>query len=346
VRQVRYRPYQYWKRSNKGLDMNKTLFKIVMLASGWLLAQTAVPAVHADALKCQQTINSAYGKYLKGRTKIVQNCQDSSVRNASPSSPTDCPVTADDAKLLSLEQKLRSRIGSACGGSDKMCNGVDDELLTAIGWDLVSCPDLDFEGCTNLIVTCDDVATCVACIADEAGAKASGIAYDQLEAAQFDTGSDLNDCQRALGKETVKYFQTRAKLLGKCWSKVAKGSTGFDDPPGCPLTDTKLTAKLLRAEQRKIAKICRACGGVGDTDKDGQCDDLFSGFSAFDIGFEPDCPDSVVPSSGRICNHPVVETLAEVIDCVDCVAEFLADCGGEAVVPASTDYPPECTGGP
>ena len=97
-----------------------------------------------------------------------------------------------------------------------MCNGVDDELLTAIGWDIASCPDLDLEGCTNLIVTCDDVATCVACIADEAGAKASGIAYDQnldVTVGIIVEGLTLN------GKDgAVCFQQVRAFHAGTTWS--------------------------------------------------------------------------------------------------------------------------------
>ncbi len=316
------------------------------LVVGFLATGAAVPTARADVLKCQSTISSAYAKYLKSRAKIVQKCQDAAVRKATPPSPTSCPITANDAKLQALEQKLRDRVAAGCGGADKTCDAVGDESLAAIGWDLGTCPDINLDGCTNVITTCDDVATCITCIADEAIANAGGIAYDQLNAVEFNSGSDFNDCQRALGKETVKYFQTRAKLLGKCWSKVVKGSAGFSDPPGCPATDVKLTDKLNRAELKKIAKICRACGAAGDNDKDGQCDAPGSGFTALDIGFEPDCPDLVVPGTGRVCNQPGVSTLAEIIDCVDCVAEFLADCGDQAVVPAFTTYPQECNGGP
>lgn len=311
-----------------------------------LLAQAVAPPARADALKCQTTINKEYGKYLKIRAKTVQKCQDSAVRNASPASPTDCPTTEDDAKLAALEQKLRDRIAARCGGEDGVCDGSGDEDLAAIGWNLGTCPDLNAEGCTNPIVTCDDIATCVACIADEAVSNAGGIAYDQLDELEFATGSGLNGCQRTLGKETGRYFQIRARLLAKCWGKVAKGVAGYTDPPGCPATDAKLVARLERAERKKTAKICRACGATGDADQDGLCDDPGSGFTAAEIGFEPDCPDLVVPSSARACDQPGVTTLDEIIGCVGCVGEFMSDCGGEAVVPASTAHSPACNGGP
>jgi hypothetical protein len=319
------------------------------LLTSLVVAQLAIGGIsiaHADPLKCQRAVASAYGNYRKARTKIIQKCQDAAVRSGVPASPTECPTTADDARLQALEQKLRTRIAARCGGADKICDGAGDEPLASIGWGSGVCPDLDAEGCTNAIATCDDVATCVVCIADESITKANGIAYDQLVAGEFATGSDLNDCQRALGKETVRYFQTRAKQLDKCWDQVIKGTAGYTDPPGCPATDANLLLKLDAAEKKKIAKICAACGAGGDADEDGQCDAPGAAFTAAQIGFEPDCPDRVVPSSGRVCDHPGVATLAEVIDCVDCVGEFVSDCGGSAAAPGVTAYLAGCTGAP
>lgn len=315
---------------------------IVAIAIAGMALPAVAPDARADPLKCQRTIQSAHRKYLKSRTRIVQKCQDSSVRKATPPSPTSCPITADDDRLLALELKLRARIAAKCGGSDGICNGVGDEPLASIGWDIGACPDLNGEGCTNAIATCDDVATCLACIADEAVTNGNGIAYDQLDGTEFATGSESNSCQRALGKETVKYFQARGKFLGKCWDKVLKGVDGYTDPPGCPLTDTKIIEKLDRAERKKVDKICKACGAGGDADQDGQCDDPGAAFTALEIGFEPDCPDLVVPSSKQVCLHADVSTLADVIDCVGCVTDFVADCGGAASVPGATTYPSEC----
>lgn len=319
---------------------------IVAISLGCMAYSMAAPMARADAVDCQRAIQLAQAKYLRARAPIVRKCQDSSVRTGIPASPTDCPTSADDAKLDALEMKLRGRIAAACGGVDKTCDGVGDESLASIGWNIAACPDLGTEGCTNAIATCDDVATCLACIANQAIAKGSGIAYDQLDAGAFATGSDLNKCQRALGKETVTYFHLRAKLLGTCWGKLIKGTAGFSEPPGCPATDAKLLEKLARAEKKKIAKICAACGAGGDADGDGQCDAPGTAFTAAQIGFEADCPDEVVPGSGRACDHPGVTSLADVIDCVDCMADFTATCGNEAAIPALKVYPAECHAAP
>ncbi len=303
-------------------------------------------AARADADKCARGIASAQSKYLKSRGKIVLKCQDNAVKTGTPPSATSCPTTADDAKLLALELKLRAKIAVVCGGSDKTCDGIGDESLASIGWNIGSCPDIDAEGCTNVIANCDDVATCVACVADEALSNGAGIAYDQLDGGEFATGSAVNSCQRKLGKETGKYLSLRAKLLGKCWDKVLKGASGFTDPPGCPATDAKLVAKLAKLEQKMTHNICKACGGGGDTDKDGACDAPGGAFSAGIIGFEPDCHNLTVPSSGASCDHPVVTTLDEAVDCASCVVDFFSDCNAAAAVPGATSYPAGCSGAP
>ncbi len=317
-----------------------------VVAIGCLSLGGAAGTGHADPLKCARGINSAHAKYEKARAKIVLKCQDRSVNKGTPASPTSCPTTADDAKLLTLELKLRAQIAAVCGGADKACDGIGDESLASIGWDIGACPDLDGEGCTNVIANCDDVATCVACIADETLSKGAGIAYDQLDDGEFATGSAVNDCQRALGKETGRYLKTRAKLLGKCWDKVQKGSSGFTDPPGCPATDAKLVDKLDRLRDKLTHKVCKACGGGGDADKDGACDSPGGALSAGTIGFEPDCSDIIVPSTAEACDHPVVTTLDEALDCTSCVVDFMTDCDAAASVPVTTSYPAGCSGAP
>ncbi len=311
----------------------------------------AAPPVWADAvsaLKCERAVATAFVEYAKARTKIVAKCQDASVASGDPASPTSCPTTGDDAKLQTLEAKLRTQIAAKCGGANKTCSAADvdadaDEPLAAIGWDVGVCPAFGSEGCVNPIADCDDVATCVACIAREEVASGTGIAYHQLVDTEFATGSAKNLCQRALGKETVKYLATRDKLLAKCWDAVTKGSAGYTDPPGCPATDPKLPAKLARAEQKKVNAICKACGAGGDADGDLACD-AGPGFDAATIGFEPDCPAVIVPSSMRACDQPGVTTLAQMITCVDCVAEYASDCGATAVRPGTTPYSVECPG--
>ncbi len=108
----------------------------------------------------------------------------------------------------------------------------------------------------------------------------------------------------------------------------------------------KTAEKIAKAESKKIAKICKACGGA-----DADCDDLVvpvnlltstlggsggtgaaADFTPAAIGFPATCDVATVPHGGPVCDGPVT-TLAELIFCVDCVAEFTVDCVDAARVP-------------
>ena len=70
-----------------------------------------------------------------------------------------------------------------------------------------------------------------------------------------------------------------------------------------------------------------------------------------DIGFMLTCPAVTIPGPGGIdCGTlddldgapDVVDSLRELIQCVDCVTEFKVDCMDRAQVPALVTYPAEC----
>jgi hypothetical protein len=217
-----------------------------------------------------------------------------------------------------------------------------DEPLAAIGWDIGTCPDLSGHGCTNTIADCNDIATCAACITHSAVDRATELYYDLLVPTEFATGSAVNDCQIAIGKAATKFLLAKAKLLQVCWAKVLAAKPGFTSPPGCPATDAVTVAKLAMAEQKKVAAICKACGGGDDDDGDGLCDLPAGAFSPTSIGFEPDCPDVTIPGSPTSCVAPVA-TLDALVACVDCVTSFHVDCSAAVTVPSQTSYPVECT---
>jgi hypothetical protein len=329
-------------------------FRAALLATASLMVLPpyagTVRADVASALRCRQTINKELGKFVKTKSTILRKCKESAVKRGVPAFPVDCPLTAQDDKINAAAQKMQDKIAASCGGANKLCNPADtgpdaDEPLVDIGWDMGACPDLSGHGCTNAINDCNDIGTCVACVAHSAVDRANELYYDLLVASEFTTGSPVNKCQIAIGKETTKFLQAKWNLLRLCWSKVLAGHPGYTSPPGCPDTDAKTVAKLAQAEQKKIAAICKACGAGGDADADGACDVPAGGFTPAAIGFEPDCPDVTVPGAPASC-VAVVDDLAALIACVDCVTEFHVDCTSALAVPTEVAYPAECTAMP
>ncbi len=112
----------------------------------------------------------------------------------------------------------------------------------------------------------------------------------------------------------------------------------------------KAAAAIAKAESKKITAICKACGGADQACDDtitapdgltiagsGTGDDLTPG----QIGFVATCSDVKVPGGGPYCNQQVT-TLADLVECVDCVSEFKVDCVDRARVPEFGVYPCEC----
>jgi hypothetical protein len=316
-----------------------------MLAAASIAAVWVCPAAaYADALDCQQTINKELGKFMRVKANVLKTCKQGAVKRGVPASPVECPQQAQDDRINAAAQKLKDKIAASCGGQNRICGDADDVPLADIGWDSGACPDLRGQGCTNAINDCNDIGTCAACIGHEAVNRANELYYDLLVPEEFATGSPVNACQVAIGKATTTFLKTKSKLLQACWGKVLAGTPGFASPPGCPDTDDPTVTKLAAAEQKKVAAICKACGAGGDDDMDNVCD-LPPGFTPAEIGFEPDCPDDTVPSSGTPCGA-VVDSLGALITCVDCVTEFEVDCATDLAVPAKTSYPAECNPAP
>jgi hypothetical protein len=329
--------------------MATPLLRSAILAAASLVALPpfvgTVCADAASALRCQQTINKELAKFIKIKSTTLRKCKESAVKNQVPASPVDCPLEAQDGKINAAAQKLKDKIAASCGGGNKLCNAADtgadaDEPLADIGWDVGVCPGLSGDACTGVpIEDCNDIGTCTACIAHDAVDRATELYYDLLVDTEFGSGSAVNKCQIAIGKETTKFLQAKSKLLRLCWARVLAGSPGFTSP--CPDTDAKTLAKLADAEAKKIAAICKACGAGGDDDADGACDAPAGAISPTAIGFEPDCPDVTVPGSPTTCVATVGD-LAALIACVDCVTEFHVDCTSALAVPGQVSYPAEC----
>jgi len=341
---------------------------------------------HANPEKCSRAINKEYGKYIKTLSKELEKCQRKVLTKGDPATLDACPDPKGAEKIARSASKMRSKIEGRCGGGNKTCDRTDlgedaDESLASINWNIESC--MNFESgshgsCFNTISDCGDVADCLECIANAAVDQGIGdLLFDRFNPSNFFLSSGNvtrveRRCMRTVAQESVKFLQKKQRLLQKCWDAKLKAKSGYDDADPCPDTDpnlggsgdNKTVEKIKKLELKKIAKICRKCGGGGDSDGDGQCDEVdavVSGgvaVSLDDIVTLPfACPAVMVPPNavhpgGRDCGAigsppPNVTTLQEYVDCIDCVTEFKVDCmshagAGDENPAAGIDYP----GGP
>jgi hypothetical protein len=190
------------------------------------------------------------------------------------------------------------------------------------------CPDLEGSGCTAPIVTCTDVAACLRCVDSAAVDRAIKLYYGALMPNEFRTGDRVNRCQQAIGRASVKYLASRSQALARCWDARLRGTHQNACPdPG----DGKARVAIDNAEQRKVATICKVCGGsTGCTDA--------GAVAPGDVGFVALCP-AVVPFAGASCVRAIA-SVQDVVDCVDCVSAFETDCADVVAVPELAGAPP------
>ena len=372
-------------------------FAVVTLAALLALAS----AVHAatDEEKCRDTILKETGKYLKAQVKTLTKCNDSLVKGKTGFNDVlgaDCRDTAGKTqeKLDKAESKFLAAIDKKCGGDDKQCGtplGDPDDLDIddpAIGWGgsggfgngfVGVCPDFESRGCRNVISHCggadsdgEGITDCVLCIQDKVINQTLDFIYADLDDSKFGAGDDpdktINKCQQALVKVSAKHVLAKSKILGKCWAAVNKAKDGFSssDAAGCIDSSGKTAAKIDKSESKKIAGICKKCGG-----DDKACDQIITTIAGTsvkgaqgegvggdldplaDIGFGEACPDVTLPyAPGTFCggldNLPsgstddVIENMEEFVKCLDCVLEFKVDCADRSVVPNHEALPAEC----
>jgi hypothetical protein len=248
---------------------------------------------------------------------------------------TTCRTEAKTADAIGkVRTKLARRIAKACGGKDRTCgSGNDDVPLAAAGWDIDSCPNVEGGTCTNAITDCAGIATCLTCIAEAALDQAIGLYYDALVPTDPKDKAEkaLNKCQATIGRAATTFLVAKSKALEKCWKTVNAGKASGT----CPAANGKATDAIAKAESKKVAAICKACGGADK--KCGGADDL----TPAAIGFAPTCPEVDPPGGAPSCAGAIA-TLQDVVTCVDCVTEFKVDCTTLAAVPGLTAYPPEC----
>jgi len=356
------------------------------------VGMTVGTAVGQEA-KCRDTILKEAGKYLKAQTKTLTKCNDSILKGKDGFNGIQgrgCRDTAGKTqeKLDKARNKFQAGIDKKCGGDDKICNTNDDLDINdaAMGWGADGnfgngltgvCPDFESVGCTNTIVHCggvnsngEGITDCVLCINDEVIEQTVDLLYENLDASKFGAGSDpdktINKCQAAMVKASAKHVLAKSKTLSKCWASLNKAKSGFGtgDLTGCTDLSGKTAAKIDKSESKKIAAICKKCGG-----DDKKCDQSISTIAGTlvnipeggaddpdpltDIGFGTSCPDVVLPyapntdcgqqdnlGSGSV--DDVIENMEEFVGCLDCILEFKVDCADRAVVPNHEAMPAGC----
>ncbi len=313
-------------------------------------APTATP-VTAGAAKCKRGIAKNASKFYAAKTKILQKCEDNVVKTGSGS----CPDATASTKIASAVTKLGAGIDKACGGDDKVCGGVltNEEPPAGLGWP-ATCPNFESNAnpaCSAAIADCGDIAACIACVGEAAVDQAIALYYASLVPST--PGSALNKCQQAIGKNTSKFLLAKEKAITKCWDARINGKHAGVCPDALATVGSpsqKAAVAIGKAEAKKVKSICKACGG-GDSLCDasvttpsgavitgsGNSDD----FTPAAIGFPPSCNAVKVPGGGPQCSSPIV-TLADIVECVDCVTEYKVDCIDRARVPEFGVYPCEC----
>ena len=308
--------------------------------------------ITAGAAKCKRGLAKAASKFLALETKVLDRCAQAVVKQ-SVAGP--CPNAAASAKIAAASSKLAQSIAKVCGGADKQCGGdlTDEEPPAGLGWPPV-CPG--FAGvadpaCATPIVDCADIAACLTCVGGAAVEQARALAYDTLTPS--DPSQAVNKCQRAIGTATARFAVAKDQSTRQCWDARAAGKHTDTCPNGAAAIGSpaqKAAAKIAKAGTKRIATICKACGGADRT-----CDDTVTrfddtplagsggsdDFTPAAIGFPVTCPDVQVPNAGPFCGQPIV-TLADVIECTACIAEHEITCVDRLRVPQFSAYPCEC----
>ena len=290
---------------------------------------TLAPPAQATPEKCTAAIVKSGAAFVQAKAKALAKCEEAMVKGKLARG--DCHADPKASRAISkAEAKLRSNIAKGCGGKDKTCGTADDEALAAIGWD-ITCPNFEQGSCNGAITDCTDIAACVACIGEAATDRAIDIAYDALVPSNPKTEKALNKCQVAIGKATTAFFVAKSKALAKCW--VAVNANKANTP--CPLPgDGKAAGAITKAENKKRATICKACGGA-----DKLCNGI-GDLAPAEIGFPAQCPAATTPG-GEVCSR-VVTTLDDLVGCVDCISEYAVDCADRSATSLFVPYPIEC----
>jgi hypothetical protein len=290
----------------------------------------AASDLHATTVSCQRSIAKAGSLFVVMKAKALAVCERNVVAGTSTG---PCPDDKATNAIAKAREKLSAMIGKACGGDDLVCGGdpTNEYTPASLGWP-DTCPDFEHGSCDNPIADCGGIAECLACVGSAAVDQAMSLYYDEL-ALPSAADAVLNRCQGTIGKAPGAFLITQSKALQRCWDARLTGAHGNDCIPPAP-GDGKYLAAIDYAERKTVSAICTACGGADQACGGG--DDL----TPAAIGFASTCPAVTIPG-GAACGGPIPD-LQSIVDCVNCVSAFKADCADRLQVPELAAYPSEC----
>jgi len=330
-------------------------WRTLLIACLSTLAFVGTPSssVGADAAEnCGREVHRRHRHYLDALTTVVARCANETAASTDTPPLAECRVAAlarqTEGKVARARAKLFGGIAKRCGGSDRRCEippGDGDVALTAINWDTAEC--IGIQGrCHQPIATCEDVASCLACVAEEAVDQG----LDRAVHEPFVRPTGAASCQRAVSKEAVRFLQRKGRVLGRCNDAILAAKPGYLSDVACPHADLsgRTLTRLQRAEQRFVHSVCKRCGGGGDADGDRTCDSPGSLDGIVRLPYV--CPDILVPESilypgGVACgDRNPVSTLDHYVGCLSCVLDFVGDCAAAAGRgdPTAPPYPDAC----
>jgi hypothetical protein len=283
----------------------------------------SAPAL-AETVKCQRAIIKASAQYSAKLAAILGECSEAVIRGEQPG----CPGPEDDEAITKAKDALERTIDRSCGGADGVCQGdPDDDAPATLGWPS-ECPNILYSSCNNSISHCGDVADCVECLVTAGASNSLEVPLDFF-ALPSTSNATLNECQQTIVAELSRFVAKKTKAMRKCWDTRLSGKhMNF-----CP--DGKAATVIAKAEAKKVAAICKACGG-----SDALCDGT-GDITPATIGAPPSCPDLEFSPATLDCQGPI-DDLEDLVRCYDCMAEVEVDCVDRAGVPQFAPYPHEC----
>lgn len=245
-------------------------------------SSTAHAQLGTDRFKCLKAIAKEAGKYVNGRLKVLQKCQ-----NANLGAPGTC--AAPDANALTkLADKLGAGLDKACGftPTTDIANlrvmgfpGPCDDATPLTGFnteDLKACilstHDAIISGVcgggANVSQPCNVLADCPD---TGPGTYCRGFInteYDPTLALPL--GADDIKCQKEVGKAGAKYVAALLKNIQKCRTALRDCKTDPNSgivtcklsgilPQSCATNDPKTAAAVTKARDKAIAAITKKC---------------------------------------------------------------------------------------
>ncbi len=233
------------------MNRAKVMTMMLALAMGAGIVALADPAL--ASLKCQRELAKNTQKYALARAKFLSKCEEDNLKKGLSN---DCYALAatPDGKVDKAKTKTIDKITTKCAGTEKDTSFGLGRCPVSEGVNADPLGPVDCSNLPGLVATEQDIADCLVCVAEEHTDEFNELLYGNNPPA----AGDATDCRIAVGKETNKYLKARYKAMQKCEDGRLKGKI----TEACP-DSAKSAPKIIKAERKKIAKICAACNSSG-----------------------------------------------------------------------------------